>query len=343
MSLILEALKRAERERKAQQSPDSGGIFQDKSVSGRRRGTWFWICGVLLVNAIVLALLFRPDKPVQAPAPSDAKAGMEKAPSSSAPAGPARPLFMEARVAQAPKTKREKAAPPKARPGPASADHRPANVSFRQLATNDMGTPKLLDQLKPGPATTYHRPTSIPFGPLATDNDTDTTEAREQFKSEPTGFQVPPAADLPATTSTYIPPSPATPSAVTINTNPIKHSRPKPKGGRQPQPAKPPAVQTPPPPPAPEPAVAKPHTKELPKPIPTINELPFETQKDLQDLQINIHAYSADPKKCFVYINMQRYYAGDRIWDNGPVLEKITPDGAIIRHGNVRALLQSGR
>ncbi|MCP4627266.1 MAG: GspB domain-containing protein [bacterium] len=393
MSLILQALKRAERERKAQNSPDSGTIFRDKTASRRRRNPLFWICGALLVNAIVLALLFRPGASTQAPAPSDPKAAIEKASTtSSTSAGPARPLFLEARVAQAPPPDEARPEPPTAdnpandplweaatnegadtpaaftqhKPEPAAVDHRPANAPLWQVATNyNTDTSNAFARLKhepdkvyyrqanvslwqastdndtdtsgggftqheQRPATVYHAPASVPSGPAATNYDTDTPKDLDQFKFEPTGSQELPAGDLPASTSTYIPPSLATPSAITTTSNPIWQGKPEPKDRHQPRYA-------------PETAVADPQAKELLKPIPTVNKLPFERQNELQDLKINIHVFSKKPEKCFVYINMQRYYAGDLIRENGALLEKITPDGVIINHRNKRTLLQTGR
>ncbi|OEU78283.1 MAG: hypothetical protein BA865_10660 [Desulfobacterales bacterium S5133MH4] len=77
------------------------------------------------------------------------------------------------------------------------------------------------------------------------------------------------------------------------------------------------------------------------EPIPLINTLPPEIRQSLQNLEINVHVYYKDPSECLVFINMQRYRVGDRIGTDGPLLEKIIPDGVIINYGDGRARLQT--
>ncbi len=68
-------------------------------------------------------------------------------------------------------------------------------------------------------------------------------------------------------------------------------------------------------------------------------DLPREIRDRLGHLEINIHAWSKNPSKSLVVVNMRRYRVGERIGVDGPLVESITPDGVIIDHGNGRALL----
>ena len=63
MSLILDALKRAERERKLERAPDLSAIYQEERLGRRNVHPWFWMVGVFLAAIVVLALIFRPKAP----------------------------------------------------------------------------------------------------------------------------------------------------------------------------------------------------------------------------------------------------------------------------------------
>lgn len=67
MSFILDALKRADRERQLKRTPDLSTVFQEKSEA--RRPTWPWVCisGAILISTVVMTLLFWPKAPEQAP------------------------------------------------------------------------------------------------------------------------------------------------------------------------------------------------------------------------------------------------------------------------------------
>jgi len=63
MSLILDALKRAERERKLEKAPDLSAIYQEGRPNRRKYRPWFWVGGALLAALLVLAILIRPVEP----------------------------------------------------------------------------------------------------------------------------------------------------------------------------------------------------------------------------------------------------------------------------------------
>jgi len=58
----------------------------------------------------------------------------------------------------------------------------------------------------------------------------------------------------------------------------------------------------------------------------------------LPELTIDLHIYAADPAKRAVFINGQRYTRGARLTE-GPLVEDITPDGALLSYRGRRFLL----
>lgn len=58
----------------------------------------------------------------------------------------------------------------------------------------------------------------------------------------------------------------------------------------------------------------------------------------LPELHLDIHVYSAKPAERFVFVNMRKYTEGQALKE-GPTLERITPDGAILNHQGLRFLL----
>jgi general secretion pathway protein B len=58
----------------------------------------------------------------------------------------------------------------------------------------------------------------------------------------------------------------------------------------------------------------------------------------LPDLHLDIHVYSAKPAERFVFVNMRKYTEGQALKE-GPTLERITSEGAILNHHGLRYLL----
>jgi len=63
MSLILDALKRAERERKLEKAPDLSAIYQEGRLNRRKANPWFWAGGAFLVTFVAVAIIFWPKAP----------------------------------------------------------------------------------------------------------------------------------------------------------------------------------------------------------------------------------------------------------------------------------------
>jgi len=71
---------------------------------------------------------------------------------------------------------------------------------------------------------------------------------------------------------------------------------------------------------------------------PSIDELPAPATAGLPELTIDLHIYAEDPAKRAVFINGRRYQQG-AVLAEGPTVEEITREGAILRHRGQRFLL----
>jgi general secretion pathway protein B len=71
--------------------------------------------------------------------------------------------------------------------------------------------------------------------------------------------------------------------------------------------------------------------------LPTANAL-TASGTVLPDLRLDIHVYSNKPSERFVFINMHKYTEGDTLTE-GPVLERITPEGAVLNQHGLRYVL----
>ena len=58
----------------------------------------------------------------------------------------------------------------------------------------------------------------------------------------------------------------------------------------------------------------------------------------LPELHLDIHVYSAKPADRFVFVNMRKYTEG-QVLKEGPTLERITSEGAVLNHHGLRYLL----
>jgi general secretion pathway protein B len=58
----------------------------------------------------------------------------------------------------------------------------------------------------------------------------------------------------------------------------------------------------------------------------------------LPDMHLDIHVYAAKPADRFVFVNMRKYTEGQTLKE-GPTVERITADGAVLNHQGLRFLL----
>jgi len=79
-------------------------------------------------------------------------------------------------------------------------------------------------------------------------------------------------------------------------------------------------------------------TGATPDGTPTLDSLGGSSALNLPALRLDVHVYSARAGERFVFINSHKYLEGQTLGE-GPYLEKITQDGAILNFRNQRFLL----
>jgi general secretion pathway protein B len=72
--------------------------------------------------------------------------------------------------------------------------------------------------------------------------------------------------------------------------------------------------------------------------LPSVNELNLSGQQALPELHLDVHVFGTKPSERFVYINMRKYHEGATLQE-GPLLEHIRRDGAVLNFHGVRFLL----
>jgi hypothetical protein len=298
MSFILEALKRADRERTRGRAPDVTTAYHEAAAPRRRLWPWLVLGGALLVNALILAVIFWPQA-IEAP-PGHAS-DPDRATVTSHLARGNRPV-----------------ADPVARPAPsarATADRREAD--FRASVEAVSSAPKAADSgpvLESGRLHREVRPREEPAGVGAGGRFATASGAGRDPALETTA----PAGDS------------SEAAVATEEAAPAEAASPRPPEGSQAAPAPPPpAGQTP--------------YRDQGEQIPLLSELPHKERQTLQGLRIDGHVYTEDAARRFVFIGMRSYRAGDRIGKDGPLLERITPDGVIVDYGAGRAKLLTER
>jgi len=304
MSFILEALKRADRERRLERAPDLSAVYEESNLSRHTNiRPWLWIGGPLLVVAIVVGLMLwlEGPGPVTSPLPQGESASRS----------PSTPETIE------------KTPPPSLAKGDKGLQAKRSSGK----ASGTQPVPRPLHKAKPAP----------------TIRSVTEKTPQAKIESKPVE-KVPEPKSVPTAGETTTPiPGPVQPSP-SVSSNPEKTSMdpaaPVQSNSVEKQaktvtasPAKPPPV----------PAAKEEVDRKRIETIPLIGELPYEAKEKLGKLQINVHSYSKDPAECLVFINMHRYEVGDKIGEDGPLLKEITPNGVIIDYGEGEVRLQVGR
>jgi general secretion pathway protein B len=78
-------------------------------------------------------------------------------------------------------------------------------------------------------------------------------------------------------------------------------------------------------------------SKQADEVLPTASDL-VASGTQLPELHLDIHVHSGNPADRFVYVNMHKYLEGQTM-SEGPVVERITPEGVILNHHGLRFLL----
>lgn len=109
MSLILDALKRAERERRLKQAPDLASVYEENHLPVRRVRPWFWLsAAAFFVVAAILGFVLWPDFP------DPGHHGLQSGASTPS-AGPALPALLKAPAATETEPTQAEPQPPLAR------------------------------------------------------------------------------------------------------------------------------------------------------------------------------------------------------------------------------------
>lgn len=306
MSLILEALKKSEQQRRLGEAPNLGTPI---TVARRRRSLL-----PVLAAAIAIALgagwyLLR-DKP--GTAPDDAKIASASQARTARNAALGTPAVAAKPAAQKPLAVNM---PPPHTP-PARKD----------IAADQKTAPAIAPPVLPV-APAQDRPGSVAPPPVPSTADAKTVDPNKPH-------------DRP------LPPGPASPldqaaksASATANTDAGKpHDRPEPPGPASPLDlASKTASPTPPvttkPMAVPAPATASAQSAQKPvaqKPaLPSVWELPYATRKDLPAIDLTMHVYADTPADRFVVVKGERHVEGDQIAD-GVTLKQITADGMVL-------------
>jgi general secretion pathway protein B len=72
--------------------------------------------------------------------------------------------------------------------------------------------------------------------------------------------------------------------------------------------------------------------------LPSISEVNLTGSEALPELHLDVHVYATKPSDRFVYINMRKYHEG-AVLQEGPTLEHVRRDGAVLNFHGVRFLL----
>ena len=70
-----------------------------------------------------------------------------------------------------------------------------------------------------------------------------------------------------------------------------------------------------------------------------LKDLPLSSRDNLSQYEVNVHVFDDNPEQRFVLINMDKYKEGDRVANNGPIVDEITREGVIVDYGSGKVLL----
>lgn len=303
MSFILDALKRSQRERRVRRAHDFGALYESDPEPKRGKGLWVALIAAVAVNLALLLWLFLWTERAPRETPSASPAASTPAPNRAREASPELPPQASA---PARPLRNDDAVRPEARKKEAVPLRQEEPLTARQVPVP--ARPLSQEALVPssGPESRALEPGERHVRPITT-----------QEKAGDGGSSLPSAGPAFKHAESTEPPAPFPAGAdASRDESPSERSRSLPgagDGGGLPRQER----------------------------VPLVKELPPGTGEKLKGLRINVHAYYDDPAQRFVFINMRRYAAGDRVGRDGPTVESITPDGVVLNYGGGRALLQT--
>jgi general secretion pathway protein B len=80
------------------------------------------------------------------------------------------------------------------------------------------------------------------------------------------------------------------------------------------------------------------YPKNVSSDVPTLDSIGGAAALNLPQLHLDIHVYSLKDSERFVFINMKKYSEGQTLKE-GPLVQRITPDGAVLQYQNQEFLL----
>lgn len=146
MSLILDALKQADRERRITQAPESAPVLKSKPQASPRRRFGLWFCAAVLAAGVIVVLLFRPERPKQTIGMTSERPRTTTPRNSDRPAGAPGAVFSSSTVErETPPSRRiDEPLPDKKRPNPeretlsdSSGAARPVRSPIRNAVTEN--------------------------------------------------------------------------------------------------------------------------------------------------------------------------------------------------------------
>ncbi len=316
MSYILDALKRAERERKQGQVSVLDEIpAAQPAVATRRRLTQGWppiVAGAAVLALLIYALLAWKHRHGQEA--GGAATATRTAPVTGAAPQPAPPAPPQPRLSAVAPV----AAPPEA-PPPAPA----ATIEDGgRIATLDdvYGQPP---PASPGPGAAP--PPPAPAAAVRPPPGPPPAEESGAFRRLPR----PPVVTIPPRDMSP-PSSPAAAVPAPPPAAPVDAAAAAPAAAEAPAPAE--AVSQPPPSPAAPPVQDQPPADQQ-----ALREMPESYRANFPAFSVDVHAYNSSPQRRFVLVNGKRYHEGDTLAE-GPRIVAIVPEGMVLEWQGQRVL-----
>jgi general secretion pathway protein B len=297
MSYILDALKKAERERHLTKVPTVNTVHR---ISwDRRRPVWLWIAvAAVLANVAVLIWILRPEPPREKGMASTGVPAASTPIAPTVPQAPGVPADRPIVASQPDKATVTETAPPSeppSTPRPAVSPHAP--VAQRPSVAQQ--PPRLEATPEPAPKRVEaKRAPSVPVAPPA--------PSREPTRTKTGLAPIAPPGAVPEQSG--VPPAPSRAVAATPE-----------------KPAAPPASAS---------ISAKPAERSA-GPLPTLQDMTAAEQEAMPKLSLQVLVYSEVPAERMVFINNQKYVEGQSI-EGKVAVESIVPDGAILSYQGKR-------
>lgn len=310
MSFILDALRRADRERRMGKGPDLGALYQEDPSPRRSIRPWLWAGGLAATIALAAGLSLWPSQPEPQNPFREAPTEMAQAPAVQPEAQPeVHPPKVDPPDVQTPEIQTS--------PPPEGVPARSRPVKPEKTGRPPM-EPAPVEEASPGAVETAKAPPrrQRPVEPPAPAQEQVSAESsRPGPEPEVQPVEPPPPAPAPIVVEETLEQDPFFEEELELP--PLEETRPV--------------------------EMAKKEPEEDKRPVIPMEDAPEKVQKKLEGLRLNVHVYAQNPEERLVFINMQRYRAGDSIGHMGISLKEITPSGIILDHGEGLVLLKPGR